>query len=167
MNKRICKQIGLRWIFEALSNGDLDDIPVDWFCDDTGKKPELERNAVKLSLESVKKELKNKDHIIVGHNLFTDLIFLYKTFFGPLPTKVTDFQEMIHGLFPTVMDTKYLHTEGDNAMSGRANLKEILEPLLKIHKPLIVLHEEHTSYGATLGREHEAGFDSTSFPASF
>lgn len=117
---------GLRWIFEALSNGDLTSIPIDWFCDDSGTKPELNSNALKLPLESLKKELQSKDHILVGHNLFTDLIFLYKTFFGPLPTNVEDFQQAIHSLFPTVLDTKYIHTEGENAVSGRTNLKEIL-----------------------------------------
>lgn len=154
-------EIGLRWIFEALSNGDLSDIPVSWFSDDDSELPEKREAAIKPVFETLKGRLSEKDHILVGHNLFTDLLFLYKTFFGPLPDKVTDFQELIHCLFPTVFDTKYIDTEGDhNSMSGRGGLKEILKPFLKVHTPLILLHEEHTSYGSSMGKDHEAGFDS-------
>jgi poly(A)-specific ribonuclease len=145
-----------------LSNGELDGIPVDWFCNDSGEKPELSKIVVQPAFDALKLKLKEKDHVLVGHNLFTDLIFLYNTFFGPLPEKVEDFQEIIHRLFPVILDTKYVNTEGDNAMSGRENLKEILTPYLKTHIPLILLDEEHTSYGSSMGKDHEAGFDSKS-----
>ena len=39
-------------------------------------------------------------------------------------------------------------------------LKDLLEPFRKNHIPLIVLHEQHTSYGIATGKSHEAGFDS-------
>lgn len=100
--------------------------------------------------------------MIVGHNLFTDLVYLYTTFVGPLPNDVEDFQDRIRGLFPIVIDTKYLATEGQDSMSAtmRKSLCELLEPFKKIHTPLIVLHEEHNSYGAAIGKQHEAGYDS-------
>jgi len=96
-----------------------------------------------------------------------DLGFLYAAFFGPLPPKVTDFQDKMRGLFPAVFDTKFINTEGQNSMGGRGRLQEILEPYRKIHLPLIVLHEKHTAYGAALTKEHEAGFDSISLPSHF
>lgn len=164
LRKTTDKNLGMRWIFEALSNGNLDDIPIEWFVDDSGEKPELKTNAVKLAFDVLKKKLKEKDHILVGHNLFTDMVFLYNTFFGQLPDKVVDFQEAIHRLFPNVLDTKYIHTIGDTSMSSRGNLKELLRPFLKVHLPLILLDEQHTSYGASFGREHEAGYDSKFSP---
>lgn len=154
----------MRWIFEALSNGSLDSIPIEWFTSDTSEKPELQKPAVELAWKNLKKTLMEKSHIIVGHNLFMDLGFLYATFFGPLPQEVTDFQVTMRGLFPTVFDTKFINTEGQNSMGGRGRLQEILEPFRQIHLPLIVLHEDHTAYGASLSREHEAGFDSMSSP---
>jgi poly(A)-specific ribonuclease len=155
----IARQTGLRWIIEALTNGDISDIPVEWFC------PYLasweERDAIATSFKEVKEKLQNKKHIVVGHNLFTDLGFLYATFFGPLPDTVTGFQQVINRLFPIVIDTKFLHTDGNtNAGTGREPLKEILRLLKKAHLPMILLHRKHNLYDTALSREHEAGYDS-------
>jgi poly(A)-specific ribonuclease len=145
-----------------LTGGDLSGIPTTWFSDESGDKPETAQKVIDKEFAEVMIALKNKEHVIVGHNLFTDLVCLYTTFVGPLPMDVEDFQDRIHGLFPIVIDTKYLATEGHDSMSTvmRKSLSELLEPFKKIHTPLIVLHEEHTSYGTNLGRKHEAGFDS-------
>ena len=156
---------GLRWIFEALSGGDLEGINPSWFCDPNSEDPETELILKKIEFAEVREKLETKQHIIVGHNLFADLTFLYKTFVGKLPRTVKHFQEDIHEMFPLVIDTKFLATHGDGQMQVRANLKDLLAPFKKIHTPLIVLHEKHTAYGATHGKEHEAGFDSK-FPFS-
>jgi poly(A)-specific ribonuclease len=113
-------------------------------------------------LKKVQKALKAKRHVIVGHNLFMDLMFVYATFIGRLPSRVEEFQEKIHKLFPLVIDTKYLATHGAESMNSvaRATLKDLWEPFTKIHKPLIVLHEQHGAYGTTHGKQHQAGFDS-------
>lgn len=153
---------GLRWIFEALTGGDLSGLPSTWFSEESDKHPELSQDNVDKQFEEVKIVLKHKEHVIVGHNLFTDLVCLYKTFIGPLPTCVEDFQEHTHSIFPIVMDTKYLATEGHDSMSTvmRKSLAELVEPFKTIHTPLVVLHEQHTTYGNTHGKSHEAGFDS-------
>lgn len=151
---------GLRWIFEALSGGSLEGINPSWFCDPNNEDPETELLLKKKELADVVQKLKIKQHTIVGHNLFTDLAFIYRTFVGKLPRTVKHFQEDIHEIFPLVIDTKFLATHGDGQMQLRTNLKELLVPFKKIHTPLIVLHEKHTSYGSTHGKEHEAGFDS-------
>ena len=159
-HRLISKQKGMRWIFEALAGGDLSGIEPDWFCDRYGEKPEDQFDAKKGELDAVVEALKRKNHVIVGHNLFTDLGFIYKFFKGVLPRRVEHFQQDIHELFPMVIDTKYLATQGNDAMNTRSNLKELLEPFKKIHCPLVVLHERHSVYGATFGKDHEAGFDS-------
>lgn len=93
--------------------------------------------ALEAELAKVTKILKEKQHVIVGHNLFTDLCFLYKTFIGDLPAGVGDFQSQIHSLFPFVIDTKYLATYNSDAMKPRVNLKELLIPV-SIICPLIL-----------------------------
>ncbi|THV54710.1 hypothetical protein BGAL_0021g00120 [Botrytis galanthina] len=163
-NQRIATQSGARFIFEALCGGDLTGIDPMWsYTHDENAQPsnaDSSHAALEAELAKVTKKLKEKQHVIVGHNLFTDLCFLYKTFIGDLPAGVGDFQSQIHSLFPFVIDTKYLATYNSDAMKPRANLKELLIPFQKIHMPLILLHEKHNTYGATNGNAHEAGFDS-------
>ncbi|KAE8454123.1 hypothetical protein EG329_005047 [Mollisiaceae sp. DMI_Dod_QoI] len=156
-NAKIAKQTGMRWIFEALSGGDLSGIDPEWFCRGLELKEAI---AVKEEFKNIVKALEGKKQIIVGHNLFTDLGFLYKTFIGTLPTSVKRFQEAINELFPFIIDTKYLATHGTDNMNPRSNLKELLAPFREVHVPLIVLHEDHTSYGTKYGKDHEAGYDS-------
>ncbi|KAI9641526.1 hypothetical protein NHQ30_010338 [Ciborinia camelliae] len=163
-NQRIAMQSGVRFIFEALCGGDLTGIDPMWsYTIDENTPPnaaEASRAVLEAELAAVTKKLKEKQHVIVGHNLFTDLCFLYKTFIGNLPAGVGDFQSQIHSLFPFVIDTKYLATHNSDAMNPRVNLRELLIPFQKVHMPLILLHEEHNTYGAASGKSHEAGFDS-------
>ncbi|KAH7348346.1 ribonuclease H-like domain-containing protein [Rhexocercosporidium sp. MPI-PUGE-AT-0058] len=159
-NSLIAKQKGLRWIFEALSGGELSDIDPEWFYNPSAEDSQEQWLKVQREFTQITQALRRKKHIIVGHNLFADLAFLFRTFIGHLPVNVKHFQEDIHALFPYVIDTKYVATYGNDAMNPRSNLKELLAPFRKIHVPLILLHESHTSYGAEFGKEHEAGFDS-------
>ncbi|KAL3424991.1 caf1 family ribonuclease [Phlyctema vagabunda] len=161
-NSMVAKQVGLRWIIEALCGGDLTSIDPWWFRDEAVENGNdmLARQALEKEFRQVAKALKEKEHVLVGHNLFTDLIFLYKTFIGELPSEVRDFQKKMHHLFPIVIDTKYLATYDADAMNPREGLKQLWEPFTLIHKPLVSLGEQHMSYGAVFGKDHEAGFDS-------
>ncbi|KAB8289811.1 hypothetical protein EYC80_010444 [Monilinia laxa] len=163
-NQRIAMQSGARFIFEALCGGDLTGIDPMWSytADENSQLNNIDssRAVLQEELATVTKKLKEKQHIIVGHNLFTDLCFLYKTFIGNLPAGVGDFQSQIHSLFPFVIDTKYLATHKSDAMNPRVNLRELLFPFQKVHMPLILLHEDHNTYGAAADKSHEAGFDS-------
>jgi poly(A)-specific ribonuclease len=147
-----------------LSGGGLDGIDPRWFYseskDGDEANPENQIAAITRDLQNVKLALLKKKHIIVGHNLFTDLGYLYNTFVGLLPDKVSHFQEEIHDLFPTVFDTKYIATHGREGMGQSSALAQLLEPFKNIHEPLVILHEKYSSYGSGLGRDHEAGFDS-------
>ena len=155
---------GLRWIFEALSGGEFEGFRTNLLTNEYADDPELSQTAIDEKFEEVKTKLKNKEHILVGHNLFTDLVCVYKTFIGPLPLMVEDFQNRIHSLFPVVFDTKYIVTEGENSMSTvmRKNLEELVTPFTNVHTTRFILHEEHTAYGSSLSKKHEAGFDSNS-----
>jgi hypothetical protein len=46
--------------------------------------------------------------VIIGHNAFTDLVFLYQQFIGDLPQKLTSFKKSLSSLFPVIYDTKHI-----------------------------------------------------------
>jgi len=142
-------------------HGNLDSIPTDWFCDFTSENPEKQKKAIDARFKALKEKLQKKQHVIVGHNLFMDLGFLYATFIGPLPPTLLGFQQAINEVFPVVFDTKYVASEGQDSMSPQTPLKDLLKPFKRTKDgPMVALHEKHNKYG---GREmdHEAGFDST------
>lgn len=48
---------------------------------------------------------------IIGHNLLTDLLFMYKQFHKPLPSNLKQFKLLITELFPHIYDTKFISYE--------------------------------------------------------
>lgn len=113
----------------------------------------------KKIIQELQIALKSKSRILVGHNLFVDLIFIYKTFVGALPDHVTDFNRRIHELFPQVFDTKFLATREGGSMQSKSSLKDLCDELKARPKPFVTLADGHAAYGAH-GKEHEAGYDS-------
>lgn len=97
---------GLRYIYEALTGGDLSDLTPDWFC--KGEWTSLETK--KAEIARIQDKLKSKRHTLVGHNLFTDLLFLVRTFEGELPSSLSEFCKHMHKMCPTIFDTKYMAT---------------------------------------------------------
>jgi poly(A)-specific ribonuclease len=143
-----------------LAGGDLKGLDPTWFCVDEKNEPVFtDMEALKKTIQSLQKALKNKLNILVGHNLFIDLIFIYKTFVGTLPDQVTEFNKRIHEIFPKVFDTKYLATQAGSSMRTKSGLKDLCDELKTRHKPFIALAERHVAYGLR-SREHEAGYDS-------
>src|ERR1700712_4947918 len=89
----------------------IKDIDPTWFCTtESGKSQFIDTNEKQKEINEIDAKLKRKRHVVVGHNLFTDLVFIYSAFIGKLPDTVEDFQARIHNLFPYVIDTKYLAT---------------------------------------------------------
>ncbi|KFY60298.1 hypothetical protein V496_05375 [Pseudogymnoascus sp. VKM F-4515 (FW-2607)] len=158
---QLAKQIGFRYIFEALAGGDLSSIAPTWFCvNSDGQSAFIDTSLKKLELSSLSKALTAKSRVLVGHNLFTDLIFLYRTFIGDLPPTVTEFQEKIHALFPMVIDTKYMATREALVDSRQSSsLQDLHQDLKSQRTPQICLPEEFRSY-QNRHLLHEAGYDS-------
>ncbi|KAI4178742.1 MAG: hypothetical protein L6R41_008241 [Letrouitia leprolyta] len=147
------KQIGLRWLVEAICGGDVSALDIDNIYP-TVKIP------MAAEFVSLRERLSGQSTVLVGHNVFLDLIYFYACFFGPLPDKVEDFQRVIHGLFPRIIDTKYLATHDiDNPAFGRSSLEELSDRLSKQPQPVIELHPLHPKYELEKFA-HEAGFDS-------
>ena len=136
----LARQVGMRWLAEAICP-DIDKILpkqcVPPFASGnlavlarltypSTIMTEEEREAHILRFTELCETLKEKRTILVGHNLFLDLIYFYTTFFGPLPDRVEGFQKIIAQLFPLVFDTKYLADKiNDNSPLYKSSLQEI------------------------------------------
>ncbi|QDS74780.1 hypothetical protein FKW77_001842 [Venturia effusa] len=163
--KRVKTQVahltGFRWIIEALTGGSLHEIELSWFAKDPidGSDIFFDEQDFSARFNRVKAHLKLRRPVLVGHNLFTDLIYLYQSFIGQLPNTVSEFRLRIHDLFPTIVDTKYLATHNCGNINPASSLEQIEETLRMQEIPVIHTHPHHTKY---VNKEafHEAGYDS-------
>ena len=159
----VARQIGLRFIFEALTGGDLARINTNWcLVDETGKSKFTDKEALDKRLDEIRGRLRGKKRFLVGHNLFTDLLFFYQTFVGDLPLDVDEFRSKVHGFFPLVADTKYLATFRGGLRNNSSSLVEIWAMLKNQTTPALVVDPEFTKY-STDQMYHEAGYDSELF----
>lgn len=156
------QHIGFRWIVEALAGGDLTDLDPSIFeyiipSLPPRKNPE---SALKEFFDKLKWRLKSRTRpILVGHNLFTDMVYFWKCFLGPLPDRVEDFQSQIHEVFPILMDTKYMATHDCGSINPVSSLGEINDSLAEMQTPQRRVHPDHQKYSIQK-LEHEAGYDS-------
>ncbi|KAI1144531.1 CAF1-domain-containing protein [Hypoxylon sp. FL0543] len=102
--------------------------------------------------------LKQHRPILVGHNLFQDLAFIYNTFFEPLPPHVDDFLERINELFPRIVDTKYMQTRGGHLMEVDRSLHDLHTYYARRQFPAI--RDEPLLGDSRVAGPHNAGFDS-------
>lgn len=101
LEEQLARQTGLRWLLEAMVGGDLSNMKGRSFCRATSNVPDfLDLDAIQTRINGICQGLKNKRTVLIGHNVFTDLVNLYRMFFGVLPDRVEDFQRHIHELFP-------------------------------------------------------------------
>ncbi|KAK7514655.1 ribonuclease H-like domain-containing protein [Phyllosticta citriasiana] len=160
LKMQINRQIGFRWIIEALCGGQLDIDTKDLMHDaDTGHAKAVDVDDVKSRFNMAAHALKTKRPVLVGHNLFTDIIYLYRTFIGELPETLEEFRKRTKVLFPLIVDTKYLATHNCGDINPKSSLDEIEYKLRSQKLPLILTHPNHYKYhgSSTL---HEAGYDS-------
>ncbi|KAF2993422.1 hypothetical protein E8E13_000004 [Curvularia kusanoi] len=152
VREQIARQTGFRWIFEALVGGEInpDLLYVMGLHDRDDQRPRFDR-----ALES----LTRKSPVLVGHNMFTDIVYLYRTFVGPLPDTLAEFNASLHELFPKIIDTKYLATHDEGDLNANPDLETIARGLQKQPLPDISTHEHHDKYN-DLEAFHEAGYDS-------
>lgn len=136
---QIARQIGFRWIIEAMTGGELDKIDLEWFAKDprTGIDVFFDKADYSSRLNRAAAILKRRRPVLVGHNCFTDLVYFYQCFVGNLPANVRDFAMHIHALFPTIVDTKYLATHNCGSLNPASSLQEIEEELRKENVPQI------------------------------
>ena len=135
---KLSRQIGLRFVIEAMVGGDLNAINfTNCARTSNGLAHWIDPKEYQREADVLKTKLASNRTVLVGHNLFMDLIYLYHTFLGVLPDKVADFQQTIHGLFPFIVDTKYLATQNNIDNNAKSGLEELDKEMAKVPVPLI------------------------------
>ena len=130
-DERRKRQIGLRYFVEALVGAEKLEM-IDSKMDPSkpvGTPAWINVDKVTREFEALRKSLQDHQTVLVGHNLFLDLVNFYKCFFGTLPDTIEEFQTTIHELFPLIIDTKYMAStqhEGPDARSGLEELDDVL-----------------------------------------
>lgn len=154
--REVGNAIGFRWILEAIIGGDISGLPHYYVRSafEEGEAPE----DCDAFIRDLQAQLRNQTRAIVGHNCLTDIVNMYRCFFGDLPEKVDDFASKIHALFPMILDTKYLATLG-TAKWTNTSLRAVEEELNDEAKPSIHLPAGFDRY-LFATNYHEAGFDS-------
>jgi len=138
LDRSLSSAIGFRWLTEALTGEglrglDLHAIPLKI----EGEEQFTSVEAFTDRLDAIKAVLAQRPRVLVGHNCFMDLVFIYNYFYGSLPDSVEEFQESLHAIFPTIVDTKYLSTVGPDALHFRnSQLSQIEEALADDDKPV-------------------------------
>ncbi|KAF2821557.1 CAF1-domain-containing protein [Ophiobolus disseminans] len=158
VKEQIARQTGFRWIFEALTSGDVDSAE-SLYAARSGSVMGADAHDVRDRYDRAIERLKSRQPVLVGHNMFTDIVYLYRTFVGELPDTLQGFNEAIHDLFPKIVDTKYLATHAEGDLNASPTLQEIAEGLGDQPLPVIVTHPDHGKYQETEAF-HEAGYDS-------
>ncbi|KAL4955008.1 ribonuclease H-like domain-containing protein [Aspergillus filifer] len=154
------KETGFRWVAESLAGGDLTNLSPNYFPGFRSNQAPIEQGAsLNEFVDDFKKRLRTRRPVLVGHNLFADLIYFFRCFFGPLPEQVEDFQSMVHEHFPVLIDTKYLATHDCGSMNPTSSLQELNDKLMRLPKPEMSLHHHFTRYEVEK-TAHEAGYDS-------
>ncbi|CAG8903509.1 unnamed protein product [Penicillium egyptiacum] len=156
--ERVRKHIGFRWIAEALVGGSLEDLEPDAFHP-LMKIIEQPTFGIQQLSDKVKHRLKENRPVLVGHNMFFDLLFFHRCFLGPLPGTLAEFQTIIHDLFPVLADTKYMATHDCGSLNPMSSLEELNTTLAGIESPKIEIDPRFAKYKFRK-RSHEAGYDS-------
>ena len=92
VDESILRQTGFRWIFEALvKGGNLSRTDLLYVARTTGMAPTAETDDTRTRFDNAMERLNTKQQVIVGHNMFTDIVYLYRTFVGELPVRHEEF----------------------------------------------------------------------------
>ena len=153
----IARAIGFRWVIEAMTGGNISGIPNDWLVSGLAGV-DVKDKSPQAFVTGLQEKLRARRRVVVGHNCFTDLVYLYKCFIGTLPRGVEDFQDEIRILFPGVIDTKHIATAGSKKW-GNTSLEEVEIDMRSEAVPLIEVPAEYARYQYA-SSYHEAGYDS-------
>lgn len=159
--KDISKATEFRWLIEAIAGGDIRNIDPYMFL--AAMRSDADANGgperLKTYVENLQTKLNNRRRILIGHNLFTDLVMIHQCFIGDLPQSIQDFQRNIHHLFPAIIDTKYLATREKHQGFVSSSLEHLDFNLQDRSTPSVEVPSEFDRY-STSSNYHEAGFDS-------
>ena len=90
VKESIVRQTGFRWIFEALvKGGDINRADPLYVARTTGTILTADAHDIRDRYDRAIERLKIKQPVLVGHNMFTDIVYFYRTFVGQLPARAT------------------------------------------------------------------------------
>ena len=127
------------------------------------KKREKEKLEIKqaVGLSNLLKKIVESGKIIVGHNMLLDLCHIVHQFFTHLPNDYLEFKTLIHGLFPSLLDTKVIcQSQQFKEHVTSSNLNVLLDIVSK--SPFSIPDVEPVegrSYSVSTEKSHEAGYD--------
>ncbi|KAF2862447.1 CAF1-domain-containing protein [Piedraia hortae CBS 480.64] len=158
---RINKQKGLRWVVEALLGSDLSKLNLRdcAFDPQTGESIVADISDYRARLNRAQSKFRGRPRVLVGHNCFLDLVYMFRTFIGPLPDTVEDFQTRIHAMWPLIVDTKYMCTHNCSDINPISSLEQTAKQLGQLEQPVLEVPKKYSLY-AKAPAFHEAGYDS-------
>ncbi|KAK0248125.1 hypothetical protein LTS09_016708 [Friedmanniomyces endolithicus] len=161
MNERVNRQKGFRWVIEALLGSDLSRLDLRECARDpfTGEHVFADLDEYRSQFHRAHEVMRGNPRKLVGHNCFLDFVYIYRAFIGPLPDTVEEYQQKLHTLWFTIVDTKYMSTHNCGDISPASSLEQIAEQLDGQKEPVIELAPDHRKY-ETMAAFHEAGYDS-------
>jgi len=124
------------------------------------KEQELIDNAVGFS--QVVKMISQSGKLVVGHNMFLDLLHVIDQFLCPLPELFEDFKATVSAVFPRLVDTKVMaNTQPFRDIIPSSVLADLAKHVSTkpFKKPAILFDKECSSYSESEEKHHDAGFD--------
>jgi poly(A)-specific ribonuclease len=138
------------------------------------EKENLNRQKVDAALKKIDEEVgftkvmksiteQSNQFVVVGHNMFLDLLHFYDKFYKRLPQELPEFVKETNQLFPQVMDTKYIaiNDPGISDVVKTTDLGFLHQNIAKIsanNAPKITI-PSNFGQGSGSGVYHQAGFD--------
>ncbi|XP_014477829.1 PREDICTED: poly(A)-specific ribonuclease PARN-like [Dinoponera quadriceps] len=114
-----------------------------------------------VGISNLLKKIISSGKPIVGHNMLLDLCHIIHQFVTPLPVDYLEFKDLVHNLFPRLLDTKVIcQSQPFKDHVSSSNLNMLLEI---VSKPPFSIPDvesvEGRSYSITTEKLHEAGYD--------
>ncbi|XP_014206531.1 poly(A)-specific ribonuclease PARN isoform X2 [Copidosoma floridanum] len=113
-----------------------------------------------IGLSALLKKIVATGKLVVGHNMLLDLCHIIHQFFGPLPESYKEFKNLVHSLFPRLLDTKIVCQSSQFKDSVPSVLNHLLETIQ--NSPFKLPETEDVrdrSYTLNNDKLHEAGYD--------
>jgi poly(A)-specific ribonuclease len=85
VQEQITRQTGFRWVFEALAQGDVVSVDPLHMARNAGGVLTGASHDIRDRYDRAVERLRSRQPVLVGHNMFTDIVYLYRTFVGELP----------------------------------------------------------------------------------
>ncbi|KAK3931125.1 Poly(A)-specific ribonuclease PARN [Frankliniella fusca] len=126
------------------------------------KKIEWKEFDEAVGLSHLIKAISESGKLLVAHNCFLDICHLVNRFRYPLPPKYENFKEIVHHIFPRIIDTKFMSTAQQfKDLISVGSLGQLLDTLSEtpFDMPTIEGNVEGHSYSNLIDKSHEGGYD--------